>query len=332
MTSMLHRVRGIGLRTAPLLAALLLTGLMPATADDSTMKLSGYMQPEMLFNNQANPQFTPQVRRMRISLDGHSRDRFDFRAQYSFDRFNPELKDLYVTGYTPAVGLRVGQGKVPFSEEVLLSSSKRETLERPPVTRALWPGERDRGFAFTSRPHEKHGGQLTAGMIMGEGINNMNANPGYDVVLRYKQFFDGGKGSGFIGFQTGTDTPAAGVNTPMSIVGIGGNWADSDKDWKVYAEAHGGRFNSGGAASNVYGMFARGVRVFDKGEHSVYAQFDYWDPTVGGAADTQMGPVAGYIWQASPDTKLTLELNGRQNQATVSTDFQAGIRYQIDLD
>ena len=42
--------------------------------------------------------------------------------------------------------LTMGQFKIPFGFEVLQSSSDREMMERAAVIRALYPGERDRGF------------------------------------------------------------------------------------------------------------------------------------------------------------------------------------------
>lgn len=312
-----------------LLAIMVFSSAAPVCAeDDSTMDITGYLQTQYLYDIQGAPPGAFAVRRARLSLDGHSRDRFDGKFQYAVDRLVPSIKDMYVTGYTPDLGLRVGQFKVPFSEEVLLSSSKRETLERPPIIRRLWPGERDRGVALTYRPHDKHGGQVLAGVFLGNGANNWDNNAAKDIVVRYKQFFDEGKGAAFVGYQNGQFTDGAAATTARSYIGVGGTWHDTDKDWKLYSEAHVGQ----ALGTNFVGGFARGVRVFDGGDHSVYAQVDYMDPDTATAADVEMGPLAGYIWQAGNDTRFTVELNGRQDQATAGTDFEAGVRCQIDFD
>ncbi len=63
----------------------------------------------------------------------------------------------------------------------------------------------------------------------------------------------------------------------------------------------------------------RASRPFGGGRHTVCAIYDYWDPNTGAANNRPLGPNVGYIYQMSPDAKITLEFTGRRNEATAGT-------------
>jgi hypothetical protein len=66
----------------------------------------------------------------------------DAEASFHITNDNP-----WMPSATPwELKLTMGQFKVPFGFEVLQSSGDREMMERAAVTRALFPGERDRGL------------------------------------------------------------------------------------------------------------------------------------------------------------------------------------------
>ena len=66
----------------------------------------------------------------------------DAEASFHLTNDNP-----WMPSATPwELKLTMGQFKVPFGFEVLQSSGDREMMERTAVIRALFPGERDRGF------------------------------------------------------------------------------------------------------------------------------------------------------------------------------------------
>jgi len=100
------------------------------------------------------------------------------------------LKDAeatFVDTWTP-LGLRltIGQFKVPFGYEVLQSSGDREMPERSRVIRALFPGERDRGFRITGR-HEwlRLMGALVNGNFTGDSVfTTFDQNRFADVYAR----------------------------------------------------------------------------------------------------------------------------------------------------
>jgi hypothetical protein len=66
----------------------------------------------------------------------------DAEASFHLTNDNP-----WIPSATPwELKLTLGQFKIPFGFEVLQSSGDREMMERAAVIRALYPGERDRGF------------------------------------------------------------------------------------------------------------------------------------------------------------------------------------------
>jgi len=303
----------------------------PVTAkapDPSTTKFGGYLQTELNLNGAWAPPYQLQARRVRLTIDAKSRDRLDGRIMLALDRFEFSLKDLYVTAYSPSVGLRVGQYYVPFAEEVLLSDSKREALERAPIARYLWPGERDMGATLTINPRTKRGASFAASVLSGNGPSRADNNAQKDLIFRYTQRFDEGRGMAYVAHQRGLFTDANGVSTARRYYGLGGTWRDKHAKWRFQGEG----FAGDALGKPFLGGIARAVRYWDGGKHSVYAQLDYMDPDRNTANDTQAGPVVGYIRKLSPDTKVTFELNGRQNDGTAATDFAAGVRYQIEWD
>jgi hypothetical protein len=105
------------------------------------------------------------LRRVRLDVRGTPLKGVLYRLQVDAAETNVALRDAYLE-------LRAGDGfftfghfKVPLLEEVLESSSVRWTPERARVSTELFPGERDRGIAYTLR---KQGlPEITLGLFSG---------------------------------------------------------------------------------------------------------------------------------------------------------------------
>jgi hypothetical protein len=105
------------------------------------------------------------LRRIRLDVRGTALKGVLYRLQVDAAETNVALRDAYLE-------LRAGDGfftfghfKVPLLEEVLESSAVRWTPERARVSTALFPGERDRGIAYTLR---KRGlPEITLGLFSG---------------------------------------------------------------------------------------------------------------------------------------------------------------------
>jgi len=274
--------------------------------DRSSMSVAGYTHIEYLSNLGAADSFW--ARRVRLGITGRSRDRLDGKLLIHFDRFQQvDVRDLYVTGYLPDIAARVGQQKVPLSDEILLSSLVREPLERATAPLALWPGSRDIGITTTLNPKAKQGASLTCGIYLGEGPTSLDANPGKDFVLRYTQYFDGGNGRAFVGYQNGS-VGLAGAVVPRRYYVGGLTWKDTSDRWRAYGEAYVGTLGT-----PFVGGFVRGVKCWDGGKNLVYAQLQYWDPDTG-APGRQWGPLVGYSREIGDDTKLTVQYDGDRRQ------------------
>ena len=105
------------------------------------------------------------LRRVRFDLRATPFKGGLFRLQVDAAETNVALKDAYLELPLGNGTLTFGHFKVPLLEEVLESSSVRWTPERARVSTALFPGERDRGIAYTWR---KQGlPEITLGLFSG---------------------------------------------------------------------------------------------------------------------------------------------------------------------
>ena len=135
------------------------------TVDDDDDDPDARLRPEFL------------VRRARIALSGHVLDhRFEWKVQLGLSQNDVEadlpiiVRDANVTwNATPAVGLRVGQMKVPFDRQRLTSSSAMQFADRSRVVKEL-NLDRDIGLVVVTRPFGEHL-NLQAGLFGGDGRN-----------------------------------------------------------------------------------------------------------------------------------------------------------------
>jgi hypothetical protein len=105
------------------------------------------------------------LRRVRLDVRGTPLKGVLYRLQVDAAETDVALRDAYLELRTGDVFFTFGHFKVPLLEEVLESSSVRWTPERARVSTALFPGERDRGIAYTLR---KQGlPEITLGLFSG---------------------------------------------------------------------------------------------------------------------------------------------------------------------
>jgi hypothetical protein len=105
------------------------------------------------------------LRRVRLDVRGTPLKGVLYRLQVDAAETDVALRDAYLELRTGDVFFTFGHFKVPLLEEVLESSAVRWTPERARVSTALFPGERDRGIAYTLR---KRGlPEITLGLFSG---------------------------------------------------------------------------------------------------------------------------------------------------------------------
>lgn len=134
-----------------------------------------------------------QIRRMRLTLEGHALTReLRYRIQLAFSNLDQEpdlrtpLRDAFVT-WTPSrdVGFWVGQGKVSFDRQRMVSSGNLQLVDRSIVTGEL-NLDRDVGVQIRSKDLFGLGGRIgyQLGLFGGDGRNRIATAAGLLYVAR----------------------------------------------------------------------------------------------------------------------------------------------------
>lgn len=162
---------------------LLLSGISRVEGGD--VKISGYGQFRYTQSDSTIDGFT--VKRLRAGLSGDILKNIRFKFQFETTKV-PILLDAQVDiGLYPWLTLRIGQFKVPFSVENLISASDQDTINLSQPVEALCPGRdigasgRDIGAALMANFSFIEG---TFSLVNGSGINRADANDHKDVVGR----------------------------------------------------------------------------------------------------------------------------------------------------
>jgi len=187
-----RRKRVAGRRTA--LALGLALGLAAqAMAEDKTppslqvpltLKLSGFAQ--ALYTHDSGTD-TVTIPRGRFTLDGQITKAIHYKIQADVGK-SPALLDMMIDLSLFKDGLlRLGQFKVPFSQESLTPASDHDTISLPRSVQSLSPGRdisasgRDIGAYFLVRTSRL---DLYAGVFNGAGINKADTNKEKDLAGR----------------------------------------------------------------------------------------------------------------------------------------------------
>lgn len=155
------------------------------------LKLSGYVQTRWTDSVGANNPF--EIRRARIALDGKLNEKMGFRVQVDAVK-GPILVDArFEWKPSPYARLTLGQFKIPFSRENLISGRDLLTVERSAVVNKLVPG-RDNGSSGRDIGAQLEGVILggkdeplvsySFGVFNGAGINRTDDNRRKDVSAR----------------------------------------------------------------------------------------------------------------------------------------------------
>ncbi len=183
------------------------------------VKISGYLQERYTQSSEAGTKPSFEARRVRLALAGDATPNLDFKLQVEFAGSKKGLTSGQISGTPPTlttktasfgkpllldavVGCRlagdtkvsIGQFKVPFGLENLISSTYLDTINRSQVTENLVPGRdtgnqgRDVGVQFGgSRLLSEDGSrslEYQVGAFNGSGINVPDDNSVKDLVGR----------------------------------------------------------------------------------------------------------------------------------------------------
>jgi hypothetical protein len=278
------------------------------------------------------------LRRVRLDVRGTPLKGVLYRLQVDAAETDVALRDAYLE-------LRAGDGfftfghfKVPLLEEVLESSSVRWTPERAEVSTALFPGERDRGIAYTLR---KQGlPEITLGLFSGtrstETQDSLTSRKSWLVRIVQPLDKEGKLGRIWVGRMDGIGRrnfgTAAAPNilnfdrertavglllTPISGLTLRAEWVDG-KD-------------AGTAAANptvkVRGWYALlGYKLPDQ-PITIYAKHDQYDPNRNVRFNTFRRNALGIQYDLNKMTRLNLTWEREKTPNATRWTFQTQVRY-----
>jgi len=274
------------------------------------------------------------LRRVRLDVRGTPVKGVLYRLQVDAAETNVALRDAYLE-------LRAGDGvftfghfKVPLLEEVLESSSVRWTPERARVSTALFPGERDRGIAYTLR---KQGlPEITLGLFSGtrttQTQDSLTTRKSWLVRIVQPLDKEGKLGRIWVGRMDGIGRRDFGggqilnfdrertvvglLLTPISGLTIRGEWVDG-KDAGFATKP----------TVKVRGWYALVGYKLPNQPITLYAKHDQYDPNRDIPGNTFKRNALGVQYDLNKMTRLNLTWEKQENpDATVWT-FQTQVRY-----
>jgi len=275
------------------------------------------------------------LRRVRLDVRGTPLKGVLYRLQVDAAETDVALRDAYLE-------LRAGDGfftfghfKVPLLEEVLESSSVRWTPERARVSTALFPGERDRGIAYTLR---KQGlPEITLGLFSGtrstETQDSLTSRKSWLVRVVQPLDKEGKLGRIWVGRMDGVGRKDFGallgianfdrertvvglLLTPISGLTLRAEWVDG-KDAGTAANS----------TVKVRGWYALlGYKLPDQ-PITIYAKHDQYDPNRNVAGNTFRRNALGIQYDLNKVTRLNLTWEKEKNPSATRWTFQTQVRY-----
>ena len=208
--------------------------IAPAAADSelptvsSTPKLSGFVISNFLYKQDEGTSFN--LRNVNLTLDGKLGDNFDYKVQLALAG-TPKVSDAYGrVKFNDAFNVQIGQFKLPFSLENIISPTALETFDNSLPLSTFGSG-RDIGVALYGAFGDNKVAEYSVGVFNGSGTNKAD-------VDKYKDF---------VGRVI--------INTPLDGMAVSGSFYLGNTDDKGTKVAY-NRF-AAGFKYNSDGLFAR---------------------------------------------------------------------------
>lgn len=156
---------------------------VPAQVDITDLKINGFLQTYYAWYEESNPDSYFEIKRVRLTLDGKIAQEVKSKLQIDAASSTNILLDAYIS-YQPCsfMNLKMGQFKMPFSEEQIGSSAKLDVFHRSEVTSKL-SYNYDLGLMAEGKLLKKKI-YYGAGVFNGTGRNKADNNDNKDVVGR----------------------------------------------------------------------------------------------------------------------------------------------------
>lgn len=288
------------------------------------LKFSGYAQ--FLSTTQSAGTDGASLRRARFVLSGEILKNVKFKAQIDAVK-SPILVEAQIDwAPSAAVGVRLGQFRVPFSQESLTSSADLDLANRSQVVSKIAPGQdigasgRDIGLAVVGKVGVL---EYIAGLFNGTGINKTDTNNQKDVAVRavLRPF-----PALALGASAYRGRYSASAGSPVSVrdrIGIESALSLSALAVKAeYIRAEDG-------AISKSGWYVQGGWMFIPKRLQGVLKFDSYDKDRGFAGDRSDVLTAGINWFFAEKTKLLVntEIYRTEDGHTVNRVFL--IQFQI---
>lgn len=275
---------------------------------------------------------TFRLRRVRLDVRGEPLKGVLYRVQLDAAETNTQLKDAYLELRAGEGTVTFGHFKVPLLEEVLESSSVRLTPERARVSTELFPGERDRGVAYTLR--KKGLPEITLGLFSGtrSGETQDSLTSRKSWLVRLVQPI-GGRVRVWVGRMDGIGRRNFGTNAAPNLLDfdrertvVGLLWT-LPPSWFVRGEWVKGR-DFGTAANptvDVKGWYGLLGYRFSGAPVTVYAKRDEFERE--GVAARFRRNALGLQYELNSATRLNLTWERQKNPTGTVVTFQTQVRY-----
>lgn len=190
--------------------------------------------------------------RARFYLEGVLYKYFQYKVETDFTS-STGLRDAYLNvNYLPQANVQIGQYKVPFSYEALLSKRYLDLVERSAVTLSTVNPSRDIGLML----HGRLGGGLLSyqlAVLNGSGQNRADNNSAKDLAARFVLApFVTSKDSLLSGFNVGGAVTFGHQPRSKSIFGI----TPTGFEFFKAVDVRGDRLRAGGHLAWFYGPYA----------------------------------------------------------------------------
>lgn len=291
------------------------------TSSAKNLKIGGYIQTRYDAYDYKGKRDEFSIKRARTSLSGTIIDNVNFKMEFDLTKGkdNDLLTDAFIkfTNF-PKANITLGQFKIPYSEEYLISSAALDTIERSlPVTKMS--SEYDRGIMIDGDLAEK---VLYYGvaLVNGTGGNKAEDNDSKDIVARLV-FSPWGKSDDAL---TGLKFGAA-YQTGEQKMG-----ADKEdrtrnefmlryqyKNFKALAEYLNQEVKKKGQkATKSDGYFVQMAYGFNlENDHALepVVKYEVYDPDTNKAKDTQSIFTAGLNWYMGKNVKFSTNYRWRND-------------------
>lgn len=284
------------------------------------------------------------IRRARLDVKGAISPYWGYRVQFDLAG-SPKVLDAYIElKLNDYFNFTVGQAKVPFSYENLLSSTQLALIDRSQVVEALTARGKDVGGNQNGRDIGiQVGGVLVKsgdrpvldyrlGLFNGAGINTADNNEKKDYAARLAVHPVTGLDISGAWYQGSRFIPEVKTNnvvtTPSANVDRNRYGADLSYDLKNFSlrsEYIRGKDNE----TDREGYYVQGGYYFFQRKFQLVAKYDFYDGDLSKADDASTWEVIGANFFFNANTKIQANYTFKQEEGTAISNNLAAVQLQI---